>query len=146
MEEDEKETHLLPFLNYNNILSVEIVTEEYLSESILALFFHLKNSFPFHCNNGVFSLQENIATPDFTPKVLQGITKTAMEAASDLYQINLFVTRKTKSPLMSALQDSIHRNIIATFYKNIEQSRSPSLLICVPRKSISNVGRAANRS
>ena len=128
MEKCDDEKHLLPYLNYNNILKVEIVTEEYLSESILALFFHLKNCFPFNCKNGQFTLQENIATPDFTPKVLQGVMKSALEAASDLYQINLFVTRKTKSPLMSALQDSVHRNIIATFYNNIEKARTPSLL------------------
>ena len=124
----EKEPHLLPYLNSNKIIKVEIITEEYLTESIIALFFHLQDCFPFRSENGNFYLQKEIATPDYTPSALQGITSAALKAASDLYQIKLFVTRKTKSPLISALQESIHTNIISVFYKNIENARSPFLM------------------
>lgn len=120
--------HLLYYLNNEHAIKADILTEKYICESLLALFFHLKGSYPFYCESGLFSLRNTISTPDFTPKSLQNLIKPALEATNDLFIIKSFISRETKSPLISALQDAIQTYIITPFYQISEKNRSDSIL------------------
>lgn len=120
--------HLVNFLNSEHALNVDILTEKFISESVLALFFHLKGTYPFNCQSGLFTLRESIATPDFTPKSLKSLLKPALEAANDLFIIKSFISRETKSSLISALQDAIQTYIVTPFYQFTENSRTDIIL------------------
>ena len=115
-------------VNSETPMSIQIMSEKFVVESIRALFYHLSTSNFFHCDNGVFSIDPVLGTDDYTPKSLRSLLKPAMDAAANLFEIKSFVTRVSTSSLQSVLQEAIQQHVIVQFYKKIESIKSKTLL------------------
>ena len=115
-------------VNAGTPLSVQVMPEAFVVESVRALFYHLGTSNFFHCDNGIFKIDPVLGTDDYTPRALRALLQPAMDAAGNLFEIKAFVTRVATSSLQSVLQEAIEQHVIVPFYRKIENIKSKTLL------------------
>jgi hypothetical protein len=116
------------WLNNSTSLQIQIVQEKFIVDSLRALFFHLSTSNYFRFDSGTFSLDSMVGTHDYTPKSLQNLLKPPLQAASQLFQIKAFVTRRSTSSLQSVLQEAMQHIVITPFYRGLEAISGLTLL------------------
>ncbi|KAK8886711.1 hypothetical protein M9Y10_042179 [Tritrichomonas musculus] len=125
---ERKDPHLSIYLNKITPLKIELVSEEFLVESLRSLFFHLSSSEFIREENGIFTLDKNVGTIDHTAASLSSLLSFPLKAASNFYSIKLFVTRVSRSSLQSVLQEAVEKNVITPFYQSLEKVKTKSLL------------------
>lgn len=121
-------SHLSIYLNQVTEMKIELISEEFLVESVRSLYFHLSSSEFISEDNGIFTLHKNVGTNDHTPQSLQSILIFPFKAAANLYSIKAFVTRVARSSLQSVLQEAIQKHVITPFYQSLEKARTNRLL------------------
>lgn len=107
-------------LNNSTSLKYQIVPEEYIVESIRSLFFHLSPSPFISFCDGCFLLDPNIATKNYTAKLVQGIVRIPLQASKTLYLVKSFVFKTPDSAIQSLLQEGFQTYIIKPFYEELE--------------------------
>ena len=120
--------HLSIYLNQITPLKIELVSEEFIVESVRSLFFHLSSSEFIQEKNGVFTLNKNVGTIDHTATSLSNLLSFPLKAASNFFSIKSFVTRVSRSSLQSVLQEAVEKNVITPFYQHLEKIKTNNLL------------------
>lgn len=115
-------------LNSPTAMRCQIVPEEYIVESIRALFFHLSPSPFISFRDARFQLNPKIATRNYTAQSVQSLVRAPLQASDALYTVRSFVFRTSDSPVQSTLQEGFHTYIIKPMYEELEKFHPKTLM------------------